>query len=79
MGHGCVFTVLTVMAILFTGNHFIFWPFAIAAMAVPLVTNLAAMPTRVIIPVFIASLIIDLAIIGLCLANGFSIETVYPG
>ena len=76
-GHGCVFTVITVMAIVFTGNHFIFWPFAIAAMAACLVVNLAAMPTRVIIPVFFFSLLIDLVIIILCIANGFDIGATY--
>jgi hypothetical protein len=65
------------MAIVFTGNHFIFWPFAIGAMAACLVVNLAAMPTRIIIPVFFISLLIDLVIIVLCVANGFDISATY--
>jgi hypothetical protein len=77
-GHGCIFTIITVLAILFTGNHFIFWPFAILAIAAPLITNMAALPTRIVIPVFFASLVVDLLIIALCMANGFSVETVYP-
>jgi hypothetical protein len=77
MGHGCIFTVLTVLAIIFTGNHFIFWPFAIAAITAPLITNLAALSTRVIIPVFFLSLLIDLLIIAFSLATGFSVENVY--
>jgi len=76
-GHGCVATVLTMAAIVFTGNNFIFWPFAISAMAVCVVTNLAAMPTRVTIPVFFFSLMIDLAIIVLCIVNGFDISGTY--
>jgi hypothetical protein len=76
-GHGCIMTVLTTMAIVFTGNHFIFWPFAIGAMAVCLITNLAAMPTKITIPVFFFSLLIDIAIITLCLANGFNMEATY--
>lgn len=76
-GHGCVFTIITVLMILFTGNHFIFWPFAIAAMTMTVVTNLAALPTKITIPVFFFSLLIDAAIIGLCIANGFDIAASY--
>jgi hypothetical protein len=76
-GHGCIMTVLTTMAIVFTGNHFIFWPFAIGAMAVCLITNLAAMPTKITIPVFFFSLLIDIAIIAICLVNGFNMEATY--
>ena len=67
--HGCVFTVFTVLAIVFTGNNFIFWPFAIAAMGMCVVTNLAAMPTKVTIPVFVFSLVIDFAIIVIAIAS----------
>ena len=76
-GHGCFFTILTVAIILMTGNHFIFWPFAITAMAACLVVNLAAMPLRIIIPVFVFSLLIDLAIIVLALSSGFNLEAAY--
>ena len=76
-GHGCVLTIITMFAVLFTGNHFIFWPFAIAAMAMTLIVNLAAMPTKITIPVFFLSVLIDVVIIALCLANGFNIEATY--
>ena len=76
-GHGCIFSVITAMAILFTGNHFIFWPFTIAAMAMCLISNLAAMPTKITIPIFFFSLLIDLTIIAICLANGLNIEATY--
>ncbi len=77
ISHGCFFTIITMVAILFTGNHFIFWPFAIAAMSICVVTNLSAMPTRITIPVFFFSLLIDLIIIILCLANGFDAGASY--
>jgi len=70
-GHGCAFTIMTVATILLTGNHFIFWPFAIAAMTIPLVLNLAALPTKITIPVLFFSVLMDLVIVGLCLTNGF--------
>ncbi len=76
-GHGCVFTIITSMMVLFTGNHFIFWPFVIAAMAACVVVNLAAMPTKITIPVFFFSLLIDFVIIVICLTNGFNIEATY--
>ena len=71
-GHGCVITIITMFAILFTGNNFVFWPFAIGAMAMTLIVNLAAMPTKITIPVFFLSILIDVVIIALCLANGFN-------
>ena len=71
-GHGCVFTPLTVLFIVLSGNNPVFWPFAIGAMGMALVTNLAALPTRVTLPVFFLSLLIDLVIIVNCLALGFT-------
>jgi Predicted membrane protein (DUF2127) len=71
-GHGCVFTIITVAVVLLTGNNFIFWPFAIAAMAICLIVNLAAMPTKITIPVLFFSLLLDLAIILLALTNALS-------
>ena len=76
-GHGCVFTIATVATILLTGNNFIFWPFAIAAMTACLVVNLAALPTKITIPVLFFSLLIDLAIIAICVTNGFDLQAAY--
>jgi hypothetical protein len=72
-GHGCIITPLTVMFIMITGNNPILWPIAIAAMGMCLVVNLAALPTKITIPVFFLSLAIDLAIIITGLSAGFSI------
>lgn len=69
--HGCVLTIITLFAVVLAGNHFIFWPFAIGAMAITLITNLAAMPTKVTIPVFFFSVLIDLVIIISCVMIGF--------
>lgn len=74
-GHGCIVTVLTILAIVLTGNNFIYWPFAIVAIAAPVVGNLAAMPTKITIPVFFFSILIDLVIIISCLVSGFSSST----
>lgn len=69
--HGCILTVLTMFAVILSGNHFIFWPFIIVAMGATTVVNLAAMPTRITIPVFFFSVLIDLAIIICCITLGF--------
>lgn len=69
--HGCILTILTMFAVIMSGNHFIFWPFIIGAMGAALVVNLAAMPTRITIPVFFFSIIMDLVIIISCFLIGF--------
>lgn len=75
--HGCVLTIMTMFAVIMSGNHFIFWPFIIGAMGITLVVNLAAMPTKITIPVFFASVLIDITIIAICVINGFDITGTY--
>jgi len=77
IGHGCVFTVITVAIILATGNNFIFWPFAIVAMAACLIVNLAALPTKITIPVLLFSVLLDLIIVAICLTNGVDLSASY--
>lgn len=69
--HGCVLTIFTMFAVVLAGNHFIFWPFIIGCMGITLIVNLAAMPTKITIPVFFFSVLVDLAIIISCIAIGF--------
>ena len=68
--HGCVLTILTMFAVVLAGNHFIFWPFIIGGMGITLIVNLAAMPTKITIPVFFFSVLVDLAIIICCIIIG---------
>ncbi|HEX7904728.1 MAG TPA: hypothetical protein VF487_12685 [Chitinophagaceae bacterium] len=77
IGHGCILTVATVGAIVLSGNNFIFWPFVIGAMTMTLVTHIAALPTRITIPVFFLSVLIDIVIIAICIGNGFDIKNTY--
>ena len=72
-GHGCILTPLTVMAVLLAGNNIVLFMLAIIAMAISLVTNLAAMPTKVTIPAFIFSILVDLGILVACIATGFNV------
>ena len=75
--HGCVLTPLTVMAVLLAGTNLTLFILAIVAMGMSLVTNLAAMPTRVTLPVFALSIVMDLVIVAIALAHGFDITTTY--
>ena len=75
--HGCIVTPITLIAIIMSGNHLLYWFLAMAAMGSSLVTNLAALPTKITIPVFLLSLSIDLFIIINCLVAGFNITATY--
>lgn len=70
--HGCVITPLTVLMIMFGDNSIGLWAMAIGAMAMSLVTNLAAMPTKITIPVFFFSVFIDLVIVAVSLTQMFN-------
>jgi Na+/melibiose symporter-like transporter len=67
--HGCIITPLVVAFVGFTGNNFVLWIAAMAAMGATLVVNLAAMPTKITIPTFVLSVIADIAIIIACIAQ----------
>jgi hypothetical protein len=67
VAHGCIITPLTVGVVMFTGNFLPLFVLAIASMGMALVTNLAALPTKITIPIFILSILIDVAIIITCI------------
>jgi hypothetical protein len=71
--HGCVLTPITLFAIILSGTYFPFYIAALVAMGMAVVTNLAAMPTRITIPVFFLSVLIDIAIIIGCISIGFNL------
>jgi hypothetical protein len=75
--HGCALTPITLFAIILAGTNIAFFVLALIAMGMALVTNLAAMPTKVTIPVFLLSIVIDIAIIISCVAIGFDITGTY--
>ena len=66
-GHGCIITPITVLLITLSGNNMTLWALAIAAMSMSLVTNLAALPTRITIPVFFLSILIDIVVVANCI------------
>lgn len=67
-GHGCFLTPLTLFFVMVAGNSMVLWGFVIAAMAMALITNLAALPTKITIPVFFLSVLIDVIVILNCIA-----------
>lgn len=75
-GHGCVITPITVLFVVMAGNLPIFWPFVIGAIFMSLIVNLAALPTKITLPVFFISLAIDLFVIINCIAIGLSAASV---
>jgi hypothetical protein len=69
MGHACVLTPLTLFFIMYSGNNLVLWPFAMVAMVLVLITNLSAQPTKITIPVFFLSVLLDVIIIVDCIIN----------
>lgn len=68
--HGCLLTPVTVMVVMTTSQEFSLVMASLGAMALSLVTNLAALPTRITIPAFFLSILADVVII---LASIYSI------
>ena len=66
--HGCVITPITVLVVAATGMNLGLFMTAMAAMGLALTTNLAAMPTKVTIPAFLLSVIMDVAVLIACFA-----------
>lgn len=64
--HGCILTPLTVITIMFSGPTVpvIAYGLAMLSMVMVLVTNLAALPTKITIPVFVLSILADLVIVA---------------
>jgi hypothetical protein len=65
--HGCILAPLAIFAVLIAGNPLSLFMIVLASMGVALVTNLAAMPTKVTVPVFFITALIDLIIMVVCL------------
>jgi hypothetical protein len=69
--HGCVITPVVILLVALAGMNLVLFMIAMAAMGLCLVTNLAAMPTKVTIPAFFISLLIDLGVVAACLYHLF--------
>ncbi len=65
----CLVVPVSLLFVFAAGNALLHWAMITGAMAMCLVTNLAAMPTKITIPVFILSLLIDIAVVAMCLQS----------
>ena len=70
--HGCFLTPLTILFVVISGNNIFLFVTAIVAMVMCLITNLAALPTKITIPVFLLSILIDIVLISIAFFNGFA-------
>ena len=61
--HASFLTPFTVMAVMFTSNSFSLVMISLSAMGLALVTNLAALPTKITIPAFFLSILIDIIVV----------------
>lgn len=64
VGHGCVVTPLTIFMISLTGMNFMLFMIALLSMGATVVVILSALPTRITIPVLLASVITDILVIA---------------
>lgn len=62
---GCLLAPVTILAIIHNGNSPGLWMACVLTFVVTEVTNLAAMPTKITIPIFFAGAIMDLFLIAL--------------
>src|SRR5262249_6263657 len=67
--HGCILTPLVLFAVGVSGNNLTLWMAAMAAMGVTLIVNLAAQPTKITIPIFFLSIVVDIAVIVACIVQ----------
>ncbi len=72
LGHGTFFTIGTMAIVILTGTNFALLTATCLSMAIVLVVNLAALPTKYMIPVFFLSLLADIIIIVTALALWFN-------
>jgi hypothetical protein len=70
-GHGCFLTPATILAVVLAGTPIALFMTAMATMTMVLVTNLAAQPTKVTVPIFFLSVLVDLGIILSCVGLGY--------
>ncbi|MFT3907794.1 MAG: hypothetical protein QM737_00080 [Ferruginibacter sp.] len=60
---GCILAPITIFAIVYNGNEFALWIPCIIAFALTEVVNLAALSTKITIPVLFAGILIDVLVV----------------
>jgi hypothetical protein len=73
----CIFAPLTFIVAMFAGIHFALFIPVIAVLVITFISNLAALPTKITIPVFISGILIDITIMIVALTMGGSVERLF--
>ena len=76
--HGCIFVPMTIVFIAMSGNNFIFVVLALGGMIVAITVNLAVLPTKITLPIFFFTLVLDIIIIIACILHGLNINSLFP-
>lgn len=71
--HGCVVTPLAFMVVVMSGINMFALAMVMISIVSVLVVNLAALPTKVTVPVFFLSVVVDILVIAACAATGFNL------
>jgi hypothetical protein len=75
--YGCVITPITLFFVIVSGVNPVLLSLASCTIMVNLVVNLAALPTRITIPVFAVSLIVNAAVIFAAFSAGVNLSKVF--
>lgn len=67
--HGCILTPATVLIVAVTGVNMLLIGISVFAMTFVLISNLAALPTKYTLPIFIGSVLADILIIIAAFSN----------
>jgi len=76
-GHGCIITPLTVMAVMLAGTNLTLFMLALVSMGIAVVTNLAALPTKITIPALVFTILLDIAIVIVAAVHGFNLANTF--
>lgn len=73
----CLFTPLALVAVMLSGVSVVLLALTVVTIFINLVVNLAAMPARVTIPVFVFSILIDIAVIIAAVSMGIDLAKAF--
>lgn len=74
---GCVLLPLSMMASLLAGTNLVLLLMTFASIVMNVIVNLAAMPTKITIPVFFLGILIDIAVIISALSIGMDFHRLF--
>ncbi len=72
-----ILTPITISAVIFAGTNLFLFMTAIITMSLALVSNLAALPAKITITVFLFSIVVDIALVIASLSMGMSASNVF--